>query len=405
MAHTERREAPVPGSVGAVRVCVAIAFVVALLGTTAPARAWYFPEHVVLSQDGQAFLAPELQAVLGTAVAEARRDGLTLCERTDQSLDALLIDTPLRTKMIRTPQSVPCVPYSALSGLAADHASDVGELRTLLADRKRHHAGVGGRLRMAPLPRERAARRALAGSHVVRARARRRALFPRSRLRTARAGDPRALPRCGPQLRDCAPRCRGGWAHRRRPRPLRVPSSALAHPRAHGSPHRRAPRSRVRRALPAGRLRVGSPRQEQCIVGRRPRRGALAARRVQRRQPPRAARDGPPAVRHAGERRLRAGRPHAVLDDHGGRLSVAEPRRDRSPARGRCARADTTAMRPEGHLDHGWAIQIFAAAGAMVLLPRARPSTSSRRPSRSRAASRTAGARSCRAAARAPSPS
>lgn len=117
------------------RVCVAIAFVAALLGTSTPARAWYFPEHVVLSEDGHGVLAPELQAVLGTAVAEARRDGLTLCERTDQSLDALLVDTPLRTKMIRTPQSVPCVPYSALSGLAADHASDVGELRTLLSDR------------------------------------------------------------------------------------------------------------------------------------------------------------------------------------------------------------------------------------------------------------------------------
>ncbi len=114
---------------------VAIAFVLAALGTTAPARAWYFPEHVVLSRDGQNVLAPEIRAVLGSAVADARKDGLTMCERTDQALDDLLIDAPLQTPMIRTPQSVPCVPYSALSGLAADHASDVGELRALLTNR------------------------------------------------------------------------------------------------------------------------------------------------------------------------------------------------------------------------------------------------------------------------------
>lgn len=114
---------------------VAIAFVLALLLEASSARAWYFPEHVVLSRDGQSVLAPEIRAVLAAAVTGARRDGLTLCERIDPSLDELLVDTPLQTPMIRTPQSVPCVPYSALSGLAADHASDVAELRTLLTSR------------------------------------------------------------------------------------------------------------------------------------------------------------------------------------------------------------------------------------------------------------------------------
>ncbi len=114
---------------------VAIAFILALLLEASSARAWYFPEHVVLSRDGQSVLAPEIRAVLAAAVTGARRDGLTLCERIDPSLDELLVDTPLQTPMIRTPQSVPCVPYSALSGLAADHASDVAELRTLLTSR------------------------------------------------------------------------------------------------------------------------------------------------------------------------------------------------------------------------------------------------------------------------------
>jgi hypothetical protein len=33
------------------------------------------------------------------------------------------------------------------------------------------------------------------------------------------------------------------------------------------------------------------------------------------------------------------------------------------------AQSDTRKMHPEGHLDHGWAIQLFAATGATVLVP------------------------------------
>ena len=117
---------------------VAIAFVVALaaeLASASPARAWYFPEHVVLSSDGHHAVAPEIRAILGAAVADARKEGLTLCERTDLRLDEILLDAPLQTPMIRTPQSVACVPYATLPALAADHASDVGELRTVLTNR------------------------------------------------------------------------------------------------------------------------------------------------------------------------------------------------------------------------------------------------------------------------------
>jgi len=48
-------------------------------------------------------------------------------------------------------------------------------------------------------------------------------------------------------------------------------------------------------------------------------------------------------------------------------LSLLRPTLAQLPA----AQADTSAMRPEGHLDHGWAIQIFGATGAtMVVAPR-----------------------------------
>jgi hypothetical protein len=58
------------------------AFALVLVATIlAPQRAnaWYFPEHVVLLGDGHAALAPELRAIIGDAVAQARREGFNLC--------------------------------------------------------------------------------------------------------------------------------------------------------------------------------------------------------------------------------------------------------------------------------------------------------------------------------------
>ncbi len=117
-------------------VAFATSSIVSLLCTTSLARAWYFPEHVVLTQDGHAALAPALRTIIGDAVSQARREGLAICERTDVSLEDALVETPLRTPMLRTPASVSCVPYAALPGLAGDHASDVSELRTVLATTK-----------------------------------------------------------------------------------------------------------------------------------------------------------------------------------------------------------------------------------------------------------------------------
>ena len=109
---------------------------VASILASSRASAWYFPEHVVLLGDGHAALAPELRAIIGDAVAAARREGFNLCERTDVSLDEVLRGVPLRTAMIQTPASVECVPYIALPGLAGDHASDVDELRAVLTGTK-----------------------------------------------------------------------------------------------------------------------------------------------------------------------------------------------------------------------------------------------------------------------------
>lgn len=114
---------------------VALSFLGALLAPRT-AGAWYFPEHVLLTGDGHATLPPELRAIIAVAVADARKEGLTLCERTELTLEDVLLDVPLSTKMIKTPASVACVPYAALPGLAGDHASDVAELRSVLTTTK-----------------------------------------------------------------------------------------------------------------------------------------------------------------------------------------------------------------------------------------------------------------------------
>lgn len=104
----------------------------AVLLASVPARAWYFPEHVVLTSDGHAALPAELRAVIAVAVAAARSEGLSLCASTDLRLDEVLEDVPLKTPSLVSPSRVACVPYAALPGLAGDHAADVAELRSVL---------------------------------------------------------------------------------------------------------------------------------------------------------------------------------------------------------------------------------------------------------------------------------
>ena len=78
----------------------------ALLLISTPAEAWYFPEHVVLSSDGHAALAPELRAIIAAAVSDARKEGLSLCEATELRLEDALQNKPLLTPMLRTPATV-----------------------------------------------------------------------------------------------------------------------------------------------------------------------------------------------------------------------------------------------------------------------------------------------------------
>jgi len=112
------------------------AFAALTLLASSRASAWYFPEHVVLMGDGHATLAPEIRSIIHDAVVAARSEGLKLCDATELTLEDVLSNGPLVTAMIRTPASVPCIPYAALPGLAGDHASDVDELRTVLTGTK-----------------------------------------------------------------------------------------------------------------------------------------------------------------------------------------------------------------------------------------------------------------------------
>jgi len=109
---------------------------VATLAAASPARAWYFPEHVIIAHDAMMELPPELRDVLKDAVARARGDGLSLCARVDVPIEDIAQKRPLQTRMIHSELDAGCVPYSALPALAGDHASSAAELRTLLTTRK-----------------------------------------------------------------------------------------------------------------------------------------------------------------------------------------------------------------------------------------------------------------------------
>jgi hypothetical protein len=100
------------------------------------ARAWYFPEHVVIAHDGLMQLPPELRDVLRDAVARAREGGLRLCEPVDVSIEDVAQAQPLQTRMLHAERSAGCVPYAALSALAGDHSSSAAELRAVLTGPK-----------------------------------------------------------------------------------------------------------------------------------------------------------------------------------------------------------------------------------------------------------------------------
>jgi len=115
---------------------LALAWATAAVISARDARAWYFPEHVVIAHDGLMQLPPEVRDVISGAVDRARSEGMELCARADVPLEAVAQQRPLETRMIRTEVRVDCVPYSALPALAADHANSAAELRTVLTTPK-----------------------------------------------------------------------------------------------------------------------------------------------------------------------------------------------------------------------------------------------------------------------------
>lgn len=107
-----------------------------MLTASLPARAWYFPEHVVVTKDALTQLPSEVRAVLTTAIAKARAEGLPLCERVDVGLDDVARTKPLATRMLRAEKGVDCIPYAALPALGGDHADGADELRKVLSTAK-----------------------------------------------------------------------------------------------------------------------------------------------------------------------------------------------------------------------------------------------------------------------------
>ncbi len=120
----------------AAQLAAGVALAAAAMATAGDARAWYFPEHVVIAHDGIVLLPPEIRAVLQDAVSRARAEGLPLCPRMDLSIEDFARSTPIATRMIRSAIGVDCVPYAALSALAGDHADSARELRTVLTTPK-----------------------------------------------------------------------------------------------------------------------------------------------------------------------------------------------------------------------------------------------------------------------------
>lgn len=111
---------------------VALAAALTVLAITKPAQAWYFPEHVVLTEQGVAGISEITPAwdVLSAAWKAARdpsNGSLRLCEQLEAALYADAHRHPVHVQ-----PTVDCTPYGALPAMAGDHADDAFELLALL---------------------------------------------------------------------------------------------------------------------------------------------------------------------------------------------------------------------------------------------------------------------------------
>jgi hypothetical protein len=118
------------------RLAVGLGLVATGIVTAGEARAWYFPEHVVIAHDGVMQLPPEVRDVLQEAVSRARAAGLRLCPRMDLPLEDFAQKRPLETRMIHSAVGVDCVPYAALPALAGDHSNGAAELERVITSQK-----------------------------------------------------------------------------------------------------------------------------------------------------------------------------------------------------------------------------------------------------------------------------
>ncbi|HVH45887.1 MAG TPA: hypothetical protein VM925_26215 [Labilithrix sp.] len=100
------------------------------------AAAWYFPEHVRITRDASAQLAPEVRGILQNAVLRARADGLPFCSDVTIGLENVPRTRSLTTRMIVAEKGADCVPYAALPALGGDHADNAAELRRVLLSHK-----------------------------------------------------------------------------------------------------------------------------------------------------------------------------------------------------------------------------------------------------------------------------
>jgi hypothetical protein len=119
-----------------VRLAGGAAIVTSAVAGAKTARAWYFPEHVIIAHDGVMELPREIRDVLEDAVVRARGEGLPLCARIDLPLEEFAQKTPIATRMLLAKRGVDCVPYTTLPALAGDHANSATELRRVVTTAK-----------------------------------------------------------------------------------------------------------------------------------------------------------------------------------------------------------------------------------------------------------------------------
>lgn len=111
-----------------------VAFIAVVLGWLAPrpALAWYFPEHATVTTEALREIAPLVLKPLEKVIEEAREARLLICARGDIALDQIGFARSVVTKRLKSDLQVNCVPFSALPALAADHADNRDELRSIL---------------------------------------------------------------------------------------------------------------------------------------------------------------------------------------------------------------------------------------------------------------------------------